>query len=172
MNWLDLVIAIILLSSLIPGYQQGVILQMAGLISIILGFYCAYLYSSLLAFEILKRTEFNPLIVRAISFIVIMLFVSQIITLIATGINKLFNLPVIGLANRLAGAAFGLIKGGVLVLIGITVMQHIPVVAVTQAVEQSQLAGWFIQLSPYFYQRVQEVVGIALDQYKNSNLYI
>lgn len=172
MNWFDLIIIIILLAHLIPGYQQGLIVQLAGLIGIGLGIYCAYLYSPILGFEILKRWDFNPVVIRALSFIAIMLFTSQLIVLIALGINKLFSLPVIGLFNRLAGAILGLIKGGVLVLIGITILQTIPLGLFSQIVKQSELAGLLIRLSPCFYQKIKEVVGIALEQYKNSNLFI
>ncbi|HHV71193.1 MAG TPA: CvpA family protein [Clostridia bacterium] len=165
MNWLDLVILIILLAHLIPGFQQGFILQLAGLISIVLGFYCGYLYSPILAFEILKRWEINPIIVRAISFVLITLVVSQILILFFSAINKLFNLPVIGLVNKLAGALLGLVKGGIVVLIGITIMQTVSMEVVNQAVSQSGIAQWFIQLSPYFYGKVKEVIGLVLNQY-------
>jgi len=80
-------------------------------------------------------------------FIIAFVLITYIVRLIGLGVNKLFKLPIIRTANRLAGAALGAILGAAAIYVGLFLcMKLLPDVAVftKENIEATLLAKYFI----------------------------
>ena len=110
MNYLDIVIAILLLYGLIKGFTNGLIKEITGLLALIVGVYVAINFSSYLNpkfEEILGGYEqFIPIIAFSILFIVSVL----IIKILGYIIDKLTKALALGFVSRILGAVFGFLK--------------------------------------------------------------
>lgn len=110
MSILDIILIAIFIFAGFNGYKKGLIGQAAGLISLLLGIWGAIHFSDFTAGLITEHLSFNspflPLIAFAITFAAIVVAV-HFIGKIAEGI---INLAFLGLANKLLGVAFGVLK--------------------------------------------------------------
>ncbi len=116
MNTIDIFILIILLIGGLNGLRQGFIKAFANLVGWIFALIVAAKYSSSLA-PLMSALSSDPVVqkISAFAFIVLVIIVSTwIVTYLLNGILKSLKL---GPLNRLAGGAFGTLKGLLVVLI-------------------------------------------------------
>ena len=109
-NWIDIVIIIILIWSLIKGFRKGFIIELASLLALALGIFGAIKFSDFVAGFLSENvnlpTDYTPLIAFALTFIVIVIGVHFLARLIQ-GFVKMVALNIF---NRLAGALFSGLK--------------------------------------------------------------
>lgn len=110
MNYLDLIILVFALFSAISGFSKGLIIGIASLTGIVLGVIFSLNYASDVAayFEQVfdKHSLFITLAAYLICFSAILLFVK----LIGKSLEKVVEIASLGFLNRMAGAAFGVLK--------------------------------------------------------------
>lgn|SRR5690606_7427746 len=110
MNFLDLILAVILLYGLIKGLWKGLFVELASLISLLLGVYLSIKFSGFTADFIREKfssdSEYLEIIAFAITFILVVIGV----VLLAKVFTKIADFSGLGWVNRLFGALFGLIK--------------------------------------------------------------
>jgi membrane protein required for colicin V production len=109
MNWLDIVIAILLVISIIGGLKAGIIKVLFTIAGLIIGVVLAGNYSGSLA----ERLGFisDARVANIVAFILIMLVVSVIAAVLAFVIKKIASAVLLGWVNHLGGAVLGLILG-------------------------------------------------------------
>lgn len=109
-NWIDVIIIIILLWSVIKGYKKGFIIELASLLALVLGIFGAIKFADLTAAYLTENVnlpeDYTPLIAFALTFIVIVIGVHFLARLIQ-GFVKMIAL---NFFNRLAGAIFSGLK--------------------------------------------------------------
>jgi len=110
MSILDIILIAVFIFAGLNGYKKGLIGQAAGLVGLLLGIWGAIHFSDFTAGLIMDLFSFNspymPLIAFAVTFVAIVVGVHFLGTL-AEGI---VNLAFLGLANKLLGVAFGVLK--------------------------------------------------------------
>src|SRR5690606_3106605 len=110
MNFLDIILAVILLYGLVKGLWKGFFVEFASLISLLLGIYLAIKFSGFTANLIREHfsteSEYLEIIAFAITFILVVVGV----VLLAKIFTKIADFASLGWVNRLLGGAFGLIK--------------------------------------------------------------
>ncbi len=110
MNFLDLILAAILLYGLIKGLWKGLFVELASLVSLLLGVYLSVKFSGFTANFIREKfsseSEHLEIIAFAITFILVIIG----IFLLAKVFTKIADFSGLGWINRLFGAIFGLIK--------------------------------------------------------------
>lgn len=110
MTILDIVLIALFIFAGFNGYKKGLIGQAAGLVGLLLGIWGAIHFSDFTAGLITEHFSFNsaylPLIAFAITFAAIVVGV-HFVGKLAEGI---INLAFLGLANKLLGVAFGVLK--------------------------------------------------------------
>ncbi len=110
MNYLDIIICIPLAWALFKGFRKGFILEIASLISLILGIYIAFKFSYFAADLLKKYLTIQNEALPLISFIVTFLAVVIGIHFLAKILEKVLKLAALGLVNKLAGALFSFLK--------------------------------------------------------------
>lgn len=110
MNFLDIVILVLLLFGIIQGLWKGFFVEIASLLSLILGVFIAIKFSGYTADWIrenyLKESEHLEIIAFAVTFLAVLIAV----ILLGKVFTRLADFSGLGWVNRLLGAFFGLLK--------------------------------------------------------------
>ena len=115
----DIIILICFLPAIISGIMKGFIEQAIALVSLILGAWLAFKFSTVVSGWLQPYFEVSETVLNVISFAVIMVAVVLVLFVlnkILTGVTKLVML---GWLDRLLGLVFALLKAGLLIGIAI-----------------------------------------------------
>ena len=113
MNWLDILLAAILVGFLVLGLVQGFILRLIGLVSVVAGLVLAGLYYRGPG-EVLGKLIRNPLLANFLGFLALFIAVLVAGGLLGHLLSKAMKGP-LAFVNHALGGVFGLLEG---VLIG------------------------------------------------------
>lgn len=110
MNLLDIVLITPLLFGLARGLYKGLINELASLLSLVAGIFLAYHFSQPVFVFLSNYIDEAGAGTKALSYALIFISTTLIITLIAKALTKLLKLVALGWINRILGALFGAIK--------------------------------------------------------------
>jgi membrane protein required for colicin V production len=166
MTTIDIFILIILLIGGLNGLRQGFIKAFANLVGWIFALIVAAKYSSSLAPSMVSLS-LDPVVqkISAFAFIVLVIIVfTWIVTYILNGVLKTLKL---GPLNRLAGGAFGTLKGLLVVLI---TMQGLgPWVESSPHWKQSKFIQHLLPYAPWATELSKEAANEALQHMKSED---
>jgi membrane protein required for colicin V production len=143
MNWVDIVIIIYLVLSVLSGFMQGLIRTVLSIIGMIVGILLASHFYKQLG-DILTFIS-NRDWANIVAFAVILLAVMGIAALLAWLLRSLIKKIMLGWIDKLGGAVFGLILGALSVSAFLAV-----IVKYTDAsvITNSKMAGFFLDKFP------------------------
>lgn len=110
MNILDLLLGGFLLYGLVRGVWNGFFVELASLLSLIVGIYVAIKFSFLTQSIIEDHVSWSPKTTQIVAFALTFILVVVGITLLARVFTKITNFASLGLINKVAGGFFGLLK--------------------------------------------------------------
>lgn len=114
MNLLDYVFIVILGYCLIRGIFRGLIKELSSIVGVLAGLYGAYTYYPHLA-KFLARWISDTGYLNIISCLLIFIGVYLVISALGVMIKYFMNIAFLGWTDRLAGALFGAVKGGLII---------------------------------------------------------
>jgi membrane protein required for colicin V production len=109
-NWIDLLLAGVLLTGLVRGLLHGFVYEIAHLGAYFLGWYAGFKLADSLAPKIGKLLEADPMIVHHVSFFLVFIAVWIGVVLMGRLFEGLVSVAFLGIFNKVAGALFGLAK--------------------------------------------------------------
>jgi membrane protein required for colicin V production len=113
-SWLDIVIGIVLLWSIVHGFRKGLVIKLASLLALILGIVGALKFADITATYLNRHLDmpenYTPLLSFAATFILIVIGVHFLAKLV----SRLVKMVALGFINRLAGAAFSLLQNALI----------------------------------------------------------
>lgn len=110
MNWIDLVIVIILGMSMVTGFINGLVKEVASLAALILGIWGAIRFSGFTAAKLYDFFDMSGQYVGIIAFLITFGVIVILIHFIGILADKIVNAVALGFINRLLGIVFGLLK--------------------------------------------------------------
>jgi len=110
MNWIDAVIVIILILSMVMGFINGFVKEVASLAALILGIWGAIKFSGFTAAKLYDYFDMSGQYVGLIAFIITFVIIVIVIHFIGIVADKIVTAVSLGFINRLLGIAFGLLK--------------------------------------------------------------
>lgn len=110
MNWIDAVIIIILIISMVTGFINGFVKELASLAALVLGIWGAIKFSSFTAAKLYDYFDMTGQYVGIIAFIITFLIIVVCIHFIGILADKIITSISLGFVNRILGIAFGLLK--------------------------------------------------------------
>ena len=110
MNWIDATIVIILILSLVMGFINGLVKEVASLAALIFGIWGAIKFSSFTAEKLYDYFDMTGKYVGIIAFLITFAIIVIIIHFIGILADKIVNAASLGFVNRLLGIVFGLLK--------------------------------------------------------------
>ncbi len=145
MNFLDIVLIIILLASMIYSGCRGFVRDVFSILALIGGIlFASHLYT--LGASFLARWIAHPPYARIAGFVLIFILASLLICLAGSLLRKIIRIIHLGWVDRWAGVAFGLIKGVIITaVVVLTLVAFLP--PKSEILGSSKLSPFFIQLA-------------------------
>ena len=166
MNTLDIFVLIILLIGGLNGLRQGLVTAFANLVGWIFALIVAAKYAVVLAPSMTALSS-DPVVqkIAAFAFIVLVIVVlTWIVTAVLNGVLKSLKL---GPLNRLAGGAFGTLKGLLIVLI--TIQGVGPWVESSPYWKQSKFVQTLLPYAPWATELSKDAANEALQHIKSKD---
>lgn len=110
MNYIDIIIIIILGFSVVRGFINGLVIEVASLAALILGIWGAIKFSGFTSMKLYEYFDMAGPSIGIISFIITFIIIVIIIHFIGMLINKLMEAIALGFLMKLLGTVFGLLK--------------------------------------------------------------
>lgn len=142
LNWVDYIIIALILFSFLAGLSRGFVKEIIALITLVLAFVLATMFATTLASAFTSSNTAQEMVSQAsstvsattatatVSYAAIglsfgLIFLGTIIigSLIGFFVNLAFSFGVLGFGNRVLGGCFGILRGMVLALVLIFVLQ-------------------------------------------------
>ncbi len=110
MNWIDLFIVVILILSMVSGFINGLIREVASLAALILGIWGAIKFSGFTAAKLYDYFDMSGHYVGIIAFVITFGIIVVVIHFVGILADKIADAAALGFINRLLGIVFGLFK--------------------------------------------------------------
>ena len=124
---MDIAIGIILIIGLYYGIKNGLFVEIASLISFILGVFLAIKFSYLVKDFLEGFVSWNPQTIQITSFILTLILVVIGVHLLAKIFTKIADFAFLGWVNKLTGGIFSVLKTALLIGIMLNLVQKINV---------------------------------------------
>lgn len=111
MSTLDIILAVFLVYFAFRGFSSGLIISIATLAGLVIGFYAASHFSEFTANWLQHDLGLKSGNIRLIAYVVTFVIVIVLIFLLGRFLTGVVKTVGLGIVNRLAGALFGLAKG-------------------------------------------------------------
>ena len=125
MSFLDIVLGVILVVGLFKGIKNGLFVELASLISLILGIYIAIKFSFLARVMLSEFVHWNPKTIQIVAFIITFLLVVIGISIMAKVLTSVADFAQLGVINKLGGGFFRLLKTILIVSIFLNLFEKI-----------------------------------------------
>ena len=143
MNWIDIAIIIIIAFFVISAYSAGLIREMVTLVSVVAGVIVAGLFYDDMARDVLVFIDDEDT-ARIIGFLVLLGSVYLAGQLIAVMLKQVAALLLLGWADRMGGALFGILKGLIVVEVILILLVTFPQFGLDDAIDGSTLGSVFL----------------------------
>jgi len=143
MNWLDIAIVLIVAFFVTTAFSAGLIRELVTLVSAVVGVVVAGLFHDDLARDVLVFID-DDQAARAIGFLVLLGAIYLAGQLIAIMLKQVAAILLLGWADRLGGALFGLLKGLLVVEVLLILFVTYPQLDLDDAIQDSGLASVFL----------------------------
>ena len=124
MNWLDVLILLPVLYGLIRGFMRGFVSEVIAFAVVIFGAICARIVAPPVATVFQSLFTWPEGVSDAVAYCLIFILVAVVLTMLANALTHLLNAIHLGWANSLMGAAFGLFKAYLILLIAVFVLER------------------------------------------------
>jgi uncharacterized membrane protein required for colicin V production len=144
---LNLILALTVALFVINGTMQGLIHMVGSIIGLIVGVAVASRLDEMVGAWLAGVTGWSKPVTVIIAFIVILLVFTRVFGLLVTMIEKAFKIlrvPLVGLLNRIGGAALGLVEGTLVVGATLILLQGLPVGGLSGSIAGSSMAAALI----------------------------
>lgn len=110
MSFIDIIFASLLCYAIYKGIKNGLFVELAALIALIAGIFIAIKFSFVMKSFLETKVNWAPKYIEIVAFVLTFIAVVVIIHLSAKLLTKIVELAYLGWINRLAGAAFSVLK--------------------------------------------------------------
>jgi len=159
MNWIDIAIIAIIIISMVMGFINGFVKEVASLAALILGIWGAIRFSSFTAGKLYDYFDMTGQYVGIISFLITFGIIVIIIHFIGMVVDKLMEAVALGFINKLLGIAFGLFKSILIMSVIFVVMNAIDArrpFLPKEKIEQSMLFNPISDIAPAIFPIIGE----------------
>jgi membrane protein required for colicin V production len=125
MNWIDAAIVIILILSMVMGFINGLVKEVASLAALILGIWGAIKFSGFTAAKLYDYFDMTGQYVGIIAFIITFGIIVVVIHFIGILADKIINAVSLGFINRILGIVFGVLKSVLIMSVFFVVLNAI-----------------------------------------------
>ena len=170
MNYLDIIIAIILLLFGFKGFRKGLVIEVVTLLAFGVGIYGAMHFSDFTAEHLQDFMEINPKYLNTIAFVLTFILLVIGVNLLGRWVTSLVKAMNLNFWNKLGGAIFGLAKGLLLCSTILLIFNNFQWTGlIKEEVRKESLLYPYVEKTvPYLYKGFDLVKGYAKDVLPNE----
>ena len=163
MNYLDIIIAIILLVFGWKGLRKGLIIEVVTLLAFGVGIYGAMHFSDFTAAHLQDFMEIQPQYLNTIAFVLTFIVLVVLVNLVGRLVKNIIKSLNLGFFDRLGGFLFGGLKGVLLCSTLVLVLNNLQWIGFVkeEARQKSYLYPYVENTVPYLYKGFDLVKGYA-----------
>lgn len=143
MNWIDLAIVLIIIGFVVTAYSAGLIREVVTIVAVFLGIVIAGLWYEDLAVDVLVFIN-DADAARAVAFLILLGSVYLLGQIAAYVLKAMASIMMLGWADKLGGAAFGLVKGLIVVQVLVILFAAYPSLGLDEAIDNSVVGSFFV----------------------------
>jgi membrane protein required for colicin V production len=163
-NWIDIIICIPLVWGFYKGFTKGLVIELATVVALGLGVWCAMKFSELLSGFAKDSWGWASEYLPVISFCVILLGVLVLVYFIGKLVTRFVKASSLGWLNKLLGAGFGVMKFALILSI---------LFFVVDAVEKSYpMVSSDTKNGSLLYKPVSKIAPVLIPGLKDSKLTV
>ena len=125
MSFLDIIVCALLVFAFYKGVVNGLFVELASLISLVLGIYFAVKFSSFMKEILMEYVKWNPNSIQIVAFILTFIVVVIVINLLGKFLTGIANFAFLGWLNKLGGGFFRVLKTVLIVSIVFSLFEKI-----------------------------------------------
>jgi len=110
MNFIDLFIILIIFFSLLGGYKNGLIGEIASLAALILGIWGAIRFSGITTDLLIRYFDLKSSYMNIISFAITFIVIVILVRIVGSTVSNLVDWGMLGALNKMGGVLFGMIR--------------------------------------------------------------
>ena len=167
MSFIDIIFVALLGYALYKGIKNGLFVELASLVALIAGIFIALKFSDFAKSIIENNVSWDPKYVEIIAFALTFIAVVAAIHLSAKVLTKIADFAFLGWINKLAGAAFSMIKTILALSVVILLFEKINVnnmIAEQETLDNSMFYNPIKKVSEFVYPQIEE----WYDEYKST----
>ncbi len=138
MHYLDIIILIVIIASVVEGIVHGFVYEVCSLFGLIAGFFIAMKFFAVVAGH-LGFIPFPLWILKVIAFLIILIGINIIFRIVGKSLRAILRKVFMGWLDRIAGGVFGLLRGVFVVLLITMIMLLTPLSSILR--EQAREAA-------------------------------
>lgn len=143
MNWVDIVIIVLLVGFVVAAYSAGLIREVVTLVASLLGVVIAGLLYDEFSADVLVFVH-NEEASRAIAFIILFGSIYLMGQIAAYVLKATAHIMMLGWTDRAGGAAFGLVKGLIVIQVLVILFAAYPSLDLDSAIDDSTIGRFFV----------------------------
>ena len=155
---LDIGLLVFFMFFIIKGYNSGFVRQTSTLLGLLVALIMAVNYFLYLEEYLRPYLNVSPTLLQFISFAIIFILCNVVIHLLGMMVKRILDLLFLDPLDHIAGAFFGLVKGGVIAYFLVIFLTRVPHQQVEQIVNSSLLANNLLEITPALYQTFQDLI--------------
>ncbi|MBP1838463.1 CvpA family protein [Formosa algae] len=161
MTLLDIILAVILLFGLVRGFINGLFVEIASLLALIIGVFGAIHFSAYTGSLFEDKVDWDDNYIKIVAFAVTFIAIVLVIGLAGRALTKLADFAFLGIVNKILGGVFGLLKIGLIASVAlnifVTLNDTVPFVDETD-IDDSVLYEPVMAISTKLYPAIKEKV--------------
>jgi membrane protein required for colicin V production len=114
MNTFDIILTALILFGFIRGLLKGLFVELASLLSLIVGVYGAIHFSYFIGDFLKDSVDWDERYISIVAFAVTFIVIVIVISLLGKLFTKIANFAALGILNKLLGGVFGAVKIGLI----------------------------------------------------------
>ena len=114
MSFFDIVIGILLVWALIKGLKNGLFVELASLLALIVGLYGAIHFSYVTGAYLNEQVNWSETYVKVAAFLITFFLIVVLIQFAGKFLTKIADFAMLGLLNKIAGGIFGALKTAII----------------------------------------------------------
>ena len=107
---LDIILSVLLVYGLYKGFSKGLFVEVASLLSLLVGLYGAIHFSFFAENWLETKMDWDAKYIQIVAFAITFFGLLLLVSLVGKIVTKIIDAAQLGLLNKIAGAAFGLAK--------------------------------------------------------------
>lgn len=112
---LDIILAVLLVYGLYKGFTKGFFVEVASLVSLLVGLYGAIHFSYFIGDWLKTKVAWDAKYIQIVAFALTFIVILMAVSLVGKLLTKIIDAAQLGFLNKIAGAAFGVAKVGLIV---------------------------------------------------------